>query len=184
MHCVYVGPQELGELLAGHESVGLTPALHDIQPASLAHVQAPRARRTYACWRSSPKYLKPGRLAVYLRMRRPKAPGAKLKFRKLSQEATKTMLTREQPANSRRRGPDIQGTHYRPQGPPGRPSHRSQRGAIKHQLARELVQGLNRRRGHARICATHFRVHILPDGQAGLSPTASRIQWYDYRWDD
>jgi len=45
MHCVYVGPQELGELLAGHESVGLTPALHDIQPASLAHVQAPRTRQ-------------------------------------------------------------------------------------------------------------------------------------------
>lgn len=87
MYCVYVGPQELGELLAGHESVGSTPALHDIQPASLAHVQAPRARQRSACYRSSLQYLKSGRLAVCLRIRWARAPGARFKLRKLSQEA-------------------------------------------------------------------------------------------------
>ncbi|KAH8623992.1 ANTH-domain-containing protein [Alternaria alternata] len=40
-----------------------------------------------------------------------------------------------QAANSRRRGANIQSAHYGPQGPTGRPSHRSQGGAIEHQLA-------------------------------------------------
>jgi hypothetical protein len=75
-----------------------------------------------------------------------------------------TILTAGQAANPRRRGADVQSAHYRSQGPPRRSSYRAQGGAVEHQLARELVARLYGRRGHARICAAHFRVHLLPHG--------------------
>jgi hypothetical protein len=39
MHCVHMGSQELSELLAGHESVGLTPTVSDMDLISLSHVE-------------------------------------------------------------------------------------------------------------------------------------------------
>jgi hypothetical protein len=50
MHCVYMGSQELPELLAGHESVGLTPTVSDIDLISLSHVEAFGTHRPLARW--------------------------------------------------------------------------------------------------------------------------------------
>jgi hypothetical protein len=143
MHCVYMGSQELPELLAGHESVGLTPTLCDFDldpdPISPAHSEAIRADSASACQLSGP-----GEVCVCASWRDVFTQTLREIIGSWSQttpstirlhEAINPMLIGEQTAYPRRRGPDIQGAYYSPQGPPGRPSHCSQRGTIKHQLA-------------------------------------------------
>lgn len=82
-----------------------------------------------------------------------------------------------QATHSRRRGPDFQSSHHRPQSSPRGAPRSSEGGAGEHKLARELVARSWRRRRSARLRATDLGVHLLSPGQARFPSTAPRVQW-------